>query len=168
MSRKRQRNLRKSNRVNEISEQAEVKTKSRADYYTELNKIISLSLATMTIALPVYKFEELEKKKSNRNLTAKENRDINLKTEINNIPKKDLQIEKEIVAKMKVEKISIGQRTIGRSLKQIIDVRFNEIEAVKLVKKRLHLLNNRYIDYNIQDFVHTQLLDQYQFLESIA
>merc|ERR1711895_243942 len=88
--------------------------------------------------------------------------------EINTILKKDLNIDKEIVAKMKIEKISISQRTIGRTLKQIIDVRFNEIEAVKLIKKRLHYLNKLNIDYNIQDFVHPQLLDQYQFLESIA
>merc|ERR1711895_326132 len=57
---------------------------------------------------------------------------------------------------------------IGRSLKQIIDVRFQEIEAVKLIRKRLHLLNKLNIDYTIQDYVHPQMLDQFQFLESVA
>merc|ERR1711895_376170 len=122
----------------------------------------------MGIAMPVYKYEEIEKRKQNKNLSEKDNRDVNLKSEINNILKKDLKIEKEIVAKMKINKIEISQRTIGRSLKQIVDIRFNEIEAVKLIKKRLHYLNKLNIDYSIQDFVHPQLLDQYQFLESIA
>merc|ERR1711895_244497 len=122
----------------------------------------------MGIAMPVYKYEEIEKKKINKNLSDKDNREINLKSEINNILKKDLKIEKDIVAKMKINKIEISQRTIGRTLKQIIDVRFQEIEAVKLIKKRLHFLNKLNIDYSIQDYVHPQMLDQYQFLESIA
>merc|ERR1711895_306349 len=122
----------------------------------------------MGIAMPVYKYEEIEKRKQNKNLSDKDNREINLKSEINNILKKDLKIDKDVVAKMKIDKITISQRTIGRTLKQIIDVRFNEIEAVKLIKKRLHFLNKLNIDYSIQDYVHPQMLDQYQFLESIA
>merc|ERR1711895_30436 len=57
---------------------------------------------------------------------------------------------------------------IGKSLKKIIDVRFKEKEAVKLIRNKLHLLGKLNIDYSIQEYVHPQLMDQYQYLESIA